>query len=70
MVAEMLQKQKFYIMCFVFMLREVLFLLYISYLCYMFYYIFMYLLKTQSNISDGAFCEYTLECRINVTPAC
>ena len=30
-----------FIICFIFMLYEVLFLLYMSYLCYMFYYIFI-----------------------------
>ena len=30
-----------FILCFIFMWYEVLFLLYISYLCYMFYYIFI-----------------------------
>ena len=40
MVAEMLQKSKF-LLCFIFMLYEVSFLLYMSYSCYMFYYIFI-----------------------------
>ena len=45
MVAEMLQNSKF--LCFVLLLHEILFLLYISYLCYMFIryllYIHMYI---------------------------
>ena len=34
-------KVEIFIICFIFMSYEVLFLLYISYLCYMFYYIFI-----------------------------
>ena len=40
MDAEILQKAKF-LSCFVLMLYEILFLLYISYLCYMFYHLFI-----------------------------
>ena len=40
-VREMLQKLKLFIICFIFMLHEVLFSLHISHLCYMFYYLFI-----------------------------
>ena len=45
MVAEMLQKSKF-LLCFIFMLYKVLFLLYISYICDMFCNLFIIHLYT------------------------
>ena len=60
-------KVEIFIMCFVFMLHELLFLLYISYLCYTFYHLIIkYLYKSFLNIVINFYFLFDFKCVITI----